>query len=177
MVILRHCLRALAGGIVALAIAACTGEAAEPTPTPAPTDTPLPTATVLPTPRPTSSPLPAAIEPPPSGGVTTTMNVLCQVGRYGVEVRVRYGTRIRDTDSEEATIKRVRVYLDGTLREDSGPLSHRIYVREVFLGGIPNRMHTVRLSIDTWAAPKPNDIVQFTPCPAAPGDPVAQVVS
>jgi hypothetical protein len=105
------------------------------------------------------------MEPAATGGLTTSLNVLCYVGDYGLVVRVRYGSRIRDTDDPAATITRVRVYLDGLLRADSGPLSHRIYVREVTFQGLSRRVHAVQLRIDTWAAPQPQDILQLAQCP------------
>lgn len=126
---------------------------------------------VLPTPRPTSTPYPVPEEPPPSGGVTTSLNVLCSVGERGLELRVRYGSMIRDTEEPAATITRVRVYVDGSLREDSGPLSHRIFAREAFFRGGAGRLHTIQLTIDTWAAPQPRPIVQFAQCPREPGGP------
>jgi hypothetical protein len=164
--------------VAALALAAC-GSEAEPEPTatvpPISTEPVLAAATeapsVLPTPRPTSTPFPVPTEPPSSGGVTTSLNVLCSVGERGLELRVRYGSLIRDTDEPAATITRVRVYVDGALVEDSGPLSHRIFVREAFFRGRASRLHTIQLTIYTWAAPQPRPIVQFAQCPREPDGP------
>jgi hypothetical protein len=113
------------------------------------------------------------VEPPPlSGRVITRSNVVCELGAYGLRVRVSYATTIEDSRDEAATITRVRVYMDGSLRDDSGPLAHKTYSREVNIDGLSRRRHTVQLRIDTWAAPKPGDIIQFAVCPPVPSGPV-----
>lgn len=85
-----------------------------------------------------------------------------------------YGSTILDTPDPAATIKRIRVYRDGVLLEDTGPLSHRIYVREIYFEGMSRRLHTVQMHVDVWAAPQPADLVQFTQCPPAPSEPQAR---
>jgi hypothetical protein len=105
------------------------------------------------------------------------MIVLCEVGAYGLEVRIRYGSTIENTSSPAAAITRARVYVDGVLLEDSGPISDRIYVREATFHGVSSRLHTIQLRIDTRAAPKPADFIQFAQCPPAPDTPLARGVS
>jgi hypothetical protein len=101
------------------------------------------------------------------------MSVQCSPGNYGLEVRVRYGSSIEDTDDAAATLTRMRVYMDGRLRTDSGPISDRRYAREVTFQGSSSRLHSVQLRIDTRAAPKPADFVQVVQCPPAPETPLA----
>ena len=141
------------------------------TPTATATATLSPTPTPSPTPRPTSTPLPAPEEPPPTGSVRSRLAVECEPGTFGLQVRVLYGATIFDTEEPDARITRIRVYRDGRLLEDSGALWHRIYVREIHFEGLANRLHTVQLHVDVWAAPQPADIVQFTQCPPSASDP------
>ena len=103
----------------------------------------------------------------------TQSNVSCGLGAFGLEVRVRYGSSIHDTTNPAATITRIAVYADGVLLEDSGPLSHRAYAREVTFGGTSRRLHTIRIHVETWAAPQPADLIQFAQCPAVLDVPVA----
>jgi hypothetical protein len=147
-------------------LVACGGEAS-PAPTPTPSLTA--TATVPPTPRPTSTPLPTPAPLAVSGRVITRLTVSCEVGDLGVELRVRYGSSIENTDSDEARLTRMRVYIDGSLREDSGAVSAQRYVRETSFPAPGSRLHSVQLRIDTRAAPKPADVVQLVQCPPAPG--------
>ena len=102
-----------------------------------------------------------------------TMSVACNAGDYGLELWVRFGGRIRDTEDPAATITRVRVFVDGALREDSGPLSHRVYMDEAKFLGLSRRAYTVQLRVETWAAPQPRDIVQVAQCPPLPDRPAA----
>ena len=168
--------------LAAFVLAGCgLGEGAGPVPTPTPSRTPAPTltptATLPPTPRATSTPVPTVSPVPPSGSVVTRLQVDCRLGAYGLVVRVRYGSTIQDTDSPEAAITRVRVYMDGVLGVDSGPISDRIYAREAAFKGLSRRVHTVQLRIDTRGAPKPADFIQFTQCPPEPDTPLARGVS
>ena len=87
-------------------------------------------------------------------------------------MRVLYGTTILDTEDPAATIKRIQVYKDGRLLEDTGPLSHRIFVREIFFEGLSNRVHTIQMHVEVWAAPPPADLVQFTRCPPVSSRPL-----
>jgi hypothetical protein len=113
------------------------------------------------------------VRPAPTGSVRSRLLVECGLGAYGLEVRVLYGSTILDTEDPAATIKRIRIYKDGLLLEDTGPLSHRIFVREIFVKGLPNRVHTVQMHVDVWAAPQPADLVQFAQCPPEPSRPLA----
>ena len=63
----------------------------------------------------------------------------------------------------------MRLYVDGTLRQDSGPLSHKTYVQQATLNGLPSHLHTIQIRIETRAAPQPGDFIQFVQCPPAPG--------
>jgi hypothetical protein len=101
------------------------------------------------------------------------MSVRCEAGEYGLEVRVRYGSSIENTTNPEATITRTRVYVDGVLLDDSGPIADRIYVREATFRGASGHLHTVQLRIETRAAPQPGDFIQFAQCPPAPETPRA----
>jgi hypothetical protein len=109
--------------------------------------------------------------------VVARLIVSCEAGAYGLVVHIQYGSNVTDTTDPAATITNVKVYMDGVLLEDSGPLSHRIYVREAWSRGLPSRLHTVQLHIETWAAPQPYDLVQFAQCPPQSDTPLAQVVS
>jgi hypothetical protein len=102
------------------------------------------------------------------------MSVDCDVGRIGLEVRVRYGSSIENTDNPAAAIIRARVFMDGALMEDSGPIYDRIYVREASFPGASSRLHTVQVRIETRAAPNPGDFIQFAQCPPAPDTPLAR---
>jgi hypothetical protein len=101
------------------------------------------------------------------------MQVGCELGEFGLVVRVRYGSAVQDTDNPAAAITRVRLYMDGVLGADSGPISDRVYAREAAFKGISRRLHTIQLRIDTRAAPKPADFIQFAQCPAEPDRPLA----
>jgi hypothetical protein len=161
----------------ALLLAACGGDAgpgATPTSTTIPTSSPR--ATLAP-PQPTSTPYPTVTPASPSGRIVARMQAGCEVGEHGLVVRVRYGSGVEGTEDAEAVITRVRVYMDGVLGADSGPIADRIYAREAAFKGLARRLHTVQLSIDTRAAPKPSDFVQFARCPAEPDTPLARVVS
>jgi hypothetical protein len=106
--------------------------------------------------------------------VITRLTVSCEVGDLGVELRIRYGSSIEDTDSEEASLTRMRIYINGSLREDSGAVSARRYVRETSFPASASRLHSVQLRIDTRAAPNPADVVQLVQCPPAPDVPLAR---
>ena len=155
--------------VFALLPTACSVGEGEPAATATPSASPTPT--LSPTPRPTSTPLPEVEEPPASGGVRMSLTVSCDVGNHGVELRVRYEGRIQDTDEPAATITRARVFVNGTVREDSGVLSHRVYERDAVFKVPPSRVYSVQLRLDTWAAPQPRDIVQLAQCPPLPGSP------
>jgi hypothetical protein len=105
--------------------------------------------------------------------VVTRTSVSCELGALGLEVRVRYGSSIEGTTNPVATITRIKVYADGVLLEDSGPISDRIYVREVTFKGLSARLHTIQIHVETWGAPQPSDFIQFAQCPAVSDVPAA----
>jgi len=158
----------------ALLLVACSN-GTDPDPTPTPAFTATATPSVLPTPRPTSTPLPTVPPAPPSGRVVTRLLVECTLGDYGLVVRVRYGSTVQGTEDPNARITRVRVYMDGVLGADSGPIWDQVYAREAFFRGRSLNLHTVQLRIDTHAAPDPADFIQFAQCPREPENPVARV--
>ncbi len=166
--------RAVVGAVAVLAmlLVACGGDSPEATPTttPAPETTSAPVA--LGTPRPTSTPY-TAIEPPATGRIRTTFSVSCDIGPYGAEIHVGYDIAVLNTDEPAATLTRIKLYVDGVLREDTGRISNKVFLRQSTLEGVPRRLHTIQLHIETWAAPDPRDLIEFAQCPALPDSPVA----
>jgi hypothetical protein len=164
----NQALAAIVGLGLATLLTACSGDST-PAPTPTPTETATPTltatATIPPTPRPTSTPLPTATLPPKTGRVVTETTISCEIGAYGPEVRLNYGARIEGTTNPAAVITRMVVYKDGVLVEDSGPIEARNFVRDLSLEGLPARLHTIQIHVETRGAPLVGELIQFAQCP------------
>ena len=127
--------------------------------TPASTATPEPTATLAPIPTPEPSPTPVG----PSV-VRTTLQVSCQLGLLGAEIIVNYNARIEGP----AYLRRVRVMVNGSARDDSGVIYEKLYARIVKVNAAAGKSHSVQLSIDAPDASVPS-FAQIVRCPGAPG--------
>ena len=166
---------AIAWLCAAALLVACAGSPAASAPTASATLPPTPV--LSPTPRPTSTPFPTVTPPAISGRVYIQTTLACELGRYGPEVRLQYITGVEGTNDSAATIARVRLYADGALLEDSGPISQPAYVRDTTFAGNSLRLHVIQVRVDTLGAPKPEDHVRFVQCPAARDGPLAYRVS
>jgi hypothetical protein len=105
--------------------------------------------------------------------VVTQTTIFCELGAYGPVVRLNYGARIQGTDNPAAVITRVVVYKDGVLVEDSGPIEARNFVRDLNMDGLPSRLHTIQIHVDTRGAPLVGELIQFAQCPPVPRVPQA----